>query len=172
MSFPGKSCIKQELFGACFKKKSFVKKYLYNLVIQNDLSIQITSNHKLLDKFKWNRKDQLKKESFVVRHFSSFIELRKILYIQLLCKNIVYDIENIEYLNFINNNLVLHNSIEQDADLVLMIHKIVGENQDQIGTNSQVIDVLISKNRNGPVGSFQLMFDGSISTFTNINKKY
>lgn len=83
-----------------------------------------------------------------------------------------YDIQNDEYSNFIIDSVIVHNSIEQDADLVLMIYRNKEGNQKNNDEKSEILDITISKNRNGPIGSFQLMFNGNTSTFSNINKSY
>jgi replicative DNA helicase len=56
-------------------------------------------------------------------------------------------------------------SIEQDADLVLMLYK----NNQPIVTNltsgSSIIDLLIAKQRNGPVGNTRLLFNEYLTKF-------
>ena len=47
-------------------------------------------------------------------------------------------------------------SIEQDADLVLMLYRNQLENQGK--SNSQLIELIIAKHRNGPIGSVKLNF--------------
>ena len=58
-------------------------------------------------------------------------------------------------------------SIEQDADLVLMLyrkHYYDSNNLDQ----SNEIELIIAKQRNGPIGSVKLQFDEKSNKFTNI----
>nr|YP_010952294.1 DNA replication helicase [Gloiopeltis furcata]WMP13963.1 DNA replication helicase [Gloiopeltis furcata] len=52
--------------------------------------------------------------------------------------------------------LIIHNSIEQDADIVMMLYDNNVESQQNSSTT--VLDCIISKNRSGPIGSFQLIF--------------
>ncbi len=53
-------------------------------------------------------------------------------------------------------------SIEQDADIVIFLHR---ENQ-QYGIDPRVpVDLIVAKQRNGPTGRFQLVFDPSRMTF-------
>lgn len=56
-------------------------------------------------------------------------------------------------------------SIEQDADVVMFIHreKIEGQEREQGATIPT--DIIIAKHRNGPVGRVQLHFDGKTTTF-------
>lgn len=51
-------------------------------------------------------------------------------------------------------------SIEQDADVVMFLHdaKKKEENGEPDGAEGKPVDIIIAKNRNGPVGETQLMF--------------
>lgn len=53
-------------------------------------------------------------------------------------------------------------SIEQDADLVLMLYRNQYPNQ-----NSEIIDLIIAKQRNGPIGTVKLKFDPKQTKFYN-----
>lgn len=55
-------------------------------------------------------------------------------------------------------------SIEQDADVVMFIHR---DKEDQ----SQIAEILIEKHRNGPTGMVELVFDGSKTTFIEVEKR-
>ena len=61
-------------------------------------------------------------------------------------------------------------SIEQDADVVMFIHR-----EDMIGNRTQnernnVAEILIEKHRNGPVGKVDLLFDEEKTTFRSVEK--
>jgi replicative DNA helicase len=59
-------------------------------------------------------------------------------------------------------------SIEQDADVVMFIHR-----DDKINENSDkpnIAEILIEKHRNGPVGRIELYFDELRTTFLSIEK--
>jgi replicative DNA helicase len=61
-------------------------------------------------------------------------------------------------------------SIEQDADLVLMLHR---NNYSKSTTDeeqtSQLIELIVAKQRNGPIGTVKLRFDEKSTKFLNIN---
>ena len=61
-------------------------------------------------------------------------------------------------------------SIEQDADLVLMLHKTslnsIKVNLDQ---TTLLMDLTIAKQRNGPTGTIQLVFDKKRTKYLNSN---
>lgn len=59
-------------------------------------------------------------------------------------------------------------SIEQDADLVLMLYKNIGQSSISY---SNLIEVIIAKQRNGPVGSVKLLFDEKQTKFYNQQKE-
>jgi replicative DNA helicase len=56
-------------------------------------------------------------------------------------------------------------SIEQDADLVLMLYRKQNNMIDSDQTND--IELIIAKQRNGPIGTVQLAFDEKSNKFTN-----
>ncbi len=58
-------------------------------------------------------------------------------------------------------------SIEQDADVVMFIHR---ENEEEGGGRKNVAEILIEKHRNGPTGKAELYFDGARVSFANIDK--
>lgn len=67
-------------------------------------------------------------------------------------------------------------SIEQDADLVLMLYQNKLQTQEQRNmqkTNkpSKVIELIIAKHRNGPIGTIKLRFDEKQTKFYNIERE-
>lgn len=60
-------------------------------------------------------------------------------------------------------------SIEQDADLVLMLYKNKSQTSQQLNqSNSQIIELIIAKQRNGPVGTVKLKFNEEQTKFFNL----
>jgi replicative DNA helicase len=57
-------------------------------------------------------------------------------------------------------------AIEQDADLILLIYR--EEVYDQNTTRRGVADIIIAKQRNGPIGEVQLTFLGEYTRFENL----
>jgi replicative DNA helicase len=58
-------------------------------------------------------------------------------------------------------------SIEQDADVVMFIHREANEDG---GGKKQQAEILIEKHRNGPTGMVKLYFDADKSTFLSMDK--
>jgi replicative DNA helicase len=59
-------------------------------------------------------------------------------------------------------------SIEQDADVVMFIHREDKGKDESEKTN--IAEILIEKHRNGPVGKVDLYFDEKTTTFLNLEK--
>jgi replicative DNA helicase len=61
-------------------------------------------------------------------------------------------------------------SIEQDADLVLMLHKAsLNINKTDLNETISLTDLIIAKQRNGPTGTIQLLFDKKRTKYINVN---
>jgi len=59
-------------------------------------------------------------------------------------------------------------SIEQDADVVMFIHRDDKGKDESEKTN--IAEILVEKHRNGPVGKVELYFDEKTTTFLNLEK--
>ena len=70
--------------------------------------------------------------------------------------------------NFIANGIIVENSIEQDSDVVMFLHREDKYRPDTSRKN--IVDVLIAKHRNGPVGKVELYFDERRVSFRTIEK--
>lgn len=77
----------------------------------------------------------------------------------------VFDLTVEDKHNFVCENIVLHNSIEQDADVVAFIYR--EEYYKPSDENAGVAEILISKQRNGPTGTVKLAFLKEFTRFEN-----
>ncbi|MBE8966239.1 replicative DNA helicase [Nostocales cyanobacterium LEGE 12452] len=68
--------------------------------------------------------------------------------------------------NFVANNIIVHNSIEQDADLVIMLYRDEYYSPDT--PDRGIAEVIIAKHRNGPTGTAKLLFNPQFTKFQNL----
>ena len=62
-------------------------------------------------------------------------------------------------------NLLPHNSIEQDSDVVMFIYR--DEIYDPDSPDKGIAEIIVAKQRNGPVGKIDLTFLGRFTRFEN-----
>jgi replicative DNA helicase len=67
--------------------------------------------------------------------------------------------------NFVANGLVAHNSLEQDADVVMFLYRDEVYNRDSPDKASA--ELIIAKHRSGPTGVARLVFRGQYTKFGN-----
>jgi replicative DNA helicase len=78
----------------------------------------------------------------------------------------VYDLTVDEHHNFVAGDIVTHNSIEQDSDIVMFIYRDDLYNPESERKN--IADIIIAKHRNGPVGEISLYFQASQTRFRDL----
>jgi replicative DNA helicase len=82
----------------------------------------------------------------------------------------VYDGTVGQYHNFVADGIVAHNSIEQDADIVMFLYRdeyYLREKSEKPG----IAEVLVAKHRNGPTGSVELRFRKELTRFENLERR-
>lgn len=78
----------------------------------------------------------------------------------------VYDATVEDNHNFIANSIVLKNSIEQDADVVILLHR--EEMYEKESPRAGEADVIIAKQRSGPTGTISLAWQAKYTKFANL----
>lgn len=78
----------------------------------------------------------------------------------------VYDITVEDLHNLVTNNLIAHNSIEQDSDIVMFIYRDDVYNPDSERKN--IANLILAKHRNGPVGEVSLYFQPNQTRFRDL----
>ena len=81
----------------------------------------------------------------------------------------VYDLTVDKNHDFVANDIVMSNSIEQDADVVLFIYReeMYVEETDR----QNIADIIVSKHRNGPTGIVSLFFRKELTQFRDLEMK-
>jgi len=64
--------------------------------------------------------------------------------------------------NFVVNDIIVHNSLEQDADIVLFLYRQGMHDQEVDRSQTQLI---VAKNRNGPIRDIELVFVAEQTAF-------
>ena len=159
-------------------------KPVYRLTTHMGHTIRATANHKFLTKQGWLRldaltismpivswhdqnKDALKFDPSIgqLTHMSLFV-WDEIASIEPDGEAEVYDLTVDNLHNFIAEDIVVHNSIEQDADIVMFIYRDDVYNPDSERKN--IADIIVAKHRNGPVGEVSLYFQASQTRFRDL----
>ncbi len=81
----------------------------------------------------------------------------------------VYDATVLGTHNFVADGIVVHNSIEQDADVVMFIYRDEVYNGPE-SPDRGTAEILVSKHRNGPTGMVRLAFLDHYTKFANMAK--
>ncbi|MGY1615906.1 replicative DNA helicase [Geodermatophilus sp. SYSU D00691] len=68
--------------------------------------------------------------------------------------------------NFIADGMAVHNSIEQDADMVMMIHR--EDMYEKESPRAGEADIMLVKHRNGPTANVTVAFQGHYSRFVDM----
>jgi replicative DNA helicase len=158
-------------------------KSFYSFNYYGNSFIELTANHKILISYIWLRLDN------IVEEFNLFIVNSLKFYLQYFSSSLYYSDFSISYKqttnriyflgflsafdltmfkanNFLSGKIFLHNSIEQDADLVLMLYRDSYYNK-----TTDLLDeteIIITKQRNGPLGIIRLSFDPNYMQFKDI----
>jgi replicative DNA helicase len=80
----------------------------------------------------------------------------------------VYDATVRETHNFVANGIVVENSLEQDADVVMFIYR--DEMYNPESPDRDTAELIVAKHRNGPTGTTHLAFLKQFTRFENMAK--
>ncbi|TYB56441.1 replicative DNA helicase [Nonomuraea sp. PA05] len=78
----------------------------------------------------------------------------------------VYDATVLGTHNFVANGISLHNSIEQDADMVILLHR--EDAYEPESPRAGEADLIVAKHRNGPTATVTVAFQGHYSRFVDM----
>ncbi|MFD0857131.1 replicative DNA helicase [Actinomadura adrarensis] len=68
--------------------------------------------------------------------------------------------------NFVANGIAVHNSIEQDADMVILLHR--EDAYEKESPRAGEADLIVAKHRNGPTATVTVAFQGHYSRFVDM----
>ncbi|MFI6297865.1 replicative DNA helicase [Nonomuraea sp. NPDC050790] len=78
----------------------------------------------------------------------------------------VYDATVLGTHNFVANGISVHNSIEQDADMVILLHR--EDAYEKESPRAGEADLIVGKHRNGPTATVTVAFQGHYSRFVDM----
>jgi replicative DNA helicase len=81
----------------------------------------------------------------------------------------VYDLTVDGLHNFVANDIIAHNSIEQDADMVMFLYRDEYYNPDS--DDKGIAEVIVGKHRNGPTGKVQLAWLEQYTKFASLARR-
>jgi replicative DNA helicase len=86
--------------------------------------------------------------------------------VQSLGEQPVYDATVPGTHNFVANGISLHNSIEQDSDMVILLHR--EDAYERESPRAGEADLIVAKHRNGPTATVTVAFQGHYSRFVDM----
>lgn len=140
-----------------------IKKVLFE---QNEIGVVIIDYLQLMQNSKFKTENRVQELSQITRLLKSIAREFNIPIIAL--SQLSRNIENRTDKRPILSDLRESGSIEQDADLVLMLSQTQSNNSD---IDNNIIELIIAKQRNGPTGNLKLRFDKKKTKFNNLDFK-
>jgi replicative DNA helicase len=169
------------------------RKPVRRLRTSSDRTIRATANHKFLAVSGWKRLDELgpgdhvalpgregpsagewtlgaRRKGPSVGERTSSVCWDRIVSVEADGEEDVYDLTVEGLHNFVANDIILHNSIEQDADLVMFLYRDEYYNREK-SEKQGIAEILVAKHRNGPTGSVELAFRKELTRFENLDRR-
>ncbi|NLU69541.1 replicative DNA helicase [Streptomyces sp. HNM0574] len=97
---------------------------------------------------------------------TSDVQWDRIVSVESLGEQDVYDATVLGTHNFVANGIHIHNSIEQDADMVILLHR--EDAYEKESPRAGEADLIVAKHRNGPTATITVAFQGHYSRFVDM----
>ena len=140
------------------------EKPVFRLSTRDQGNIRATANHRFLTPSGWRRLDQLAPGDELAR--SKFWD--RVERIESDGFDEVFDLTVDGLHNFVANDLIVHNSIEQDADVVMFLFRPEYYKSDE---KPGIAEIIVAKHRNGPTGMIELKFRRDHTRFYNLETR-
>jgi replicative DNA helicase len=162
-------------------------KPVFRMTTRLGRNIRATANHQFLTISGWRRLDELAPESRIalprvlsgpetptmrheelalLGHLIGDVYWDEIVAIEPDGEADVYDLTVDDLHCFVASEIISHNSIEQDADIVMFIYRDEIYNPETDRPN--IADIIIAKHRNGPVGQISLFFQAAQTRYRDL----
>lgn len=137
---------------------------------QNKIGLIIIDYLQLMQNIKFKNENRAQELSQITRFLKILAKEFQVPIIAL--SQLSRNVENRTNKRPILSDLRESGSIEQDADLVLMLYRDNYYNSFQSKNNNKnVVELIIAKQRNGPIGTVELEFDAKNTKFLNLKKE-
>ena len=169
------------------------KKMVFELKTRSGRKIKASANHPFLRLDGWKRLDELNIGDEVagvaqkIKVFPLFTTSRvawynsgsdifwdKIVSIKKLDVEEVYDATVAGAHNFVANDIIVHNSLEQDSDVVMFLYRKAFDKSIKNCSEEErpITEIHLAKHRHGPAGRIvRLYFDEGTASFKNLEKE-
>lgn len=137
---------------------------------QNQIGLIIIDYLQLMQNIKFKTENRVQELSQITRFLKILAKEFQVPIIAL--SQLSRNVENRTNKRPILSDLRESGSIEQDADLVLMLYRDnYYNNLQNKNNNKNVVELIIAKQRNGPIGTVELEFDAKNTKFLNFKKE-
>lgn len=139
-------------------------KPVFRMVTRNGCSIRATGNHRFLTLSGWRRLDEV----CIGDHVALVDTWHPVTRIDRDGSDKVFDLTVEDLHSFVANDMIVHNSIEQDADVVTFLFRPEYYKSDE---KPGIAEVIVAKHRNGPTGTIELKFRRDHTRFYNLETR-
>ncbi len=157
---------------------------IFRLATRLGRALQATANHPFLTPQGWRRLDQLAPGDWIALPAAPTAPAAdgasapaprgdvlwdRIVALDAAGEAEVFDLEVPAHNNFIANEVIVHNSLEQDADVVMFIYR-----EDPVTAESlppekaNLAEIIVAKHRSGPTGTVTLYFNRRLTEFRDV----
>jgi len=157
-------------------------KPVYRLITRLGRTVRATAYHKFLTIQGWKRLDELEGERIALprslagpstqsisdAEAESDVYWDRVKSIEADGAEQVFDLTVDGLHCFVSNDIIVKNSIEQDADVVMFIYR--EDMYDPETDKPGVAEIHIAKHRNGPIGKAYLFFRKEVTRFENLER--
>jgi replicative DNA helicase len=146
-------------------------KPVLELNLASGRQVKATANHPFFTSDGWKKVAHLQTGSRIaapngVHASGGGVHWDEVLGVAALGEEMVFDAQVDPTHNFVANGLVVSNSLEQDADVVVFLYRDELYNRDS--PDRGTAEVIVAKHRNGPTGVTQLAFLENYTRFANM----
>jgi replicative DNA helicase len=144
---------------------------IFDIRLASGRTLRATGRHRLYAATGWTRVDALTPGAALRAQHRGDLGTDLVTALQPAGEEEVYDLTVPGPASWLADGVVSHNSgaIEQDADLIMFIYRDVVYNENT--ENPNVAEIILGKNRHGPITTVNTVFEGRYTRFENLSKR-